>query len=138
MSIKKLSIVKQCNVALTWGEFFDRLTISIRKRSVNKNYAWKVDSLLKVLIDSAFPQDLYLLLGLVCELQMVNTDIWNLESDIRKGKEGKLGESEVGRRAIAIRKTNARRIELVNQINAMYGETEKETKYDHVSEGVSK
>ena len=40
------------------------------------------------------------------KLIAINGDIWDLESDIRKGKEGELGLEEVGRRAIKIREFN--------------------------------
>ena len=40
------------------------------------------------------------------KLITINGEIWDLESDIRKGKEGELGLEEVGRRAIKIREFN--------------------------------
>ena len=46
----------------------------------------------------------------VDQLYKVNGRIWDLESDIRKGKEGELGLEEVGRRAIMIRDFNKERI----------------------------
>ncbi len=66
-------------------------------------------------------------------LKEVNGKIWDLESDIRKGKEGELGLEEVGRRALAIRDLNAERIRLKNDI----AEKEREfgdIKIDHGSE----
>ena len=52
----------------------------------------------------------------------VNNQIWQLESDIRKGKEGQLSIEEVGRRALMIRDLNKVRVQLKG-----------ETKVDHAS-----
>jgi hypothetical protein len=59
------------------------------------------------------------ILNLRNELFAANRDIWNLESDIRKGKEGELGLKEVGERAIKIREFNKKRVDLKNQIEAL-------------------
>jgi hypothetical protein len=68
----------------------------------------------------------------VDQLLVINGKIWDLESDIRKGKEGELGLEEVGRRAIAIRNHNAERIEIKNSI-AKYFNEHGEKKYNHAS-----
>lgn len=67
------------------------------------------------------------------QLYDVNGKIWDLESEIRQGKEGKLGLEEVGRRALAIRDLNADRVKLKNEIARLAGEFE-EVKKDHASE----
>lgn len=61
-------------------------------------------------------------------LVAVNARIWDLESDIRLGKEKNLGLEEVGRRAIMIRNINNERIAIKNEIVEKYGEGFKETK----------
>ena len=61
-------------------------------------------------------------------LYEVNGLIWNLESDIRMGKEGLLGLEEVGRRAIAIRDINESRVKLKNKINELSGTGWQESK----------
>lgn len=66
-------------------------------------------------------------------LLKVNGDIWHLESDIRKGKEGELGLEEVGRRALAIRDFNSIRVKLKNELNLRYNEGFQETKSNHAS-----
>lgn len=60
------------------------------------------------------------------ELIMVNAAIWELESDIRKGKE--LGLEEVGRRALQIRDLNRKRVEIRNQLSEF-----KDIKMEHAS-----
>lgn len=68
----------------------------------------------------------------VALLKEVNGKIWDLESDIRKGKEGQLGLEEVGRRALAIRHHNAERVKIKNVVAKELGEFE-EVKVDHAS-----
>lgn len=50
------------------------------------------------------------------KLYEINKATWDLEADIRKGKEGELGLEEVGRRAIAIRENNGKRIRVKGDI----------------------
>lgn len=70
----------------------------------------------------------------ITQLHDINGQIWDLESDIRKGKEGELGLEEVGRRAIAIRELNKKRISLKNQIIDETGIGFKDVKMNHASE----
>lgn len=120
----------------TPGEFFDRLTIVMRKARYlpdekdRLSYRLKHNQMVDAIPDS-LPTEVC---RKILELVEVNSEIWWLEADIRKGKEGQLGEAEVGRRAIAIREINGRRIQLVNEINELYGIQEKEVKADHVSQ----
>lgn len=73
------------------------------------------------------------LMQYVEELYTVNGMIWDLESDIRRGKEGELGLEEVGRRAIAIRELNSKRVASKNKINTFYNSGFIETKINHAS-----
>lgn len=66
-------------------------------------------------------------------LKTINGQIWDLESDIRKGKEGELGLEEVGRRAIAIRNLNNVRIAIKNEVAQHFDEF-NEQKYNHASQ----
>ena len=70
----------------------------------------------------------------VDDLYRVNGMIWDLESDIRKGKEGELGLEEVGRRAIEIRNLNNTRVEIKNEIVENFKEGFTEKKVNHASE----
>jgi hypothetical protein len=67
------------------------------------------------------------------DLLRINFAIWNLEADIRKGREGDLGLEEVGRRALEIRNLNRQRIEIKNTVNAL-AKTFTEIKVQHASE----
>lgn len=67
------------------------------------------------------------------QLYEANGKIWDLEYDIRKGKEGKLGLEEVGRRAIRIREINKMRIGIKNEIAEATGSGFKDVKMNHAS-----
>jgi hypothetical protein len=70
----------------------------------------------------------------VNKLKQVNGLIWDLESDIRRGKEGELGLEEVGRRAIQIREYNKQRVSIKNEIVEITGFGFKDIKINHSSE----
>lgn len=125
--------MKNLNLPNSIGEFFDRLTILVRKDYFDSDvYNKRLGSLLNSLSEfSLNSQCLYL----VCKLMMINTDIWNLESELRNGGEGSLGLIEVGKRAIQIRNLNKERIAICNSLSSLYGQTDmKEEKIDHASE----
>jgi hypothetical protein len=67
-------------------------------------------------------------------LKIINGYIWDLESDIRKGKEGELGLEEVGRRALMIRDLNNIRVWTKNLVIRISGQGYADIKKDHASE----
>ena len=67
------------------------------------------------------------------ELYKINGKIWDLESDIRRGKENEIGLEEVGRRAIEIRELNKQRIAIKNKIVEETGLGFKDIKMNHAS-----
>ena len=68
------------------------------------------------------------------ELYNINKMIWDLESDIRRGKEKELGLEEVGRRALAIRELNKKRVAMKNKVVEETGLGFKDVKMNHASE----
>lgn len=68
------------------------------------------------------------------QLYDINGEIWQLEADIRRGREKELGLEEVGRRAILIREWNKKRIEVKNQMVKDYGEGFTDIKINHGSD----
>lgn len=70
----------------------------------------------------------------VDKLTEVNGKIWDLEADIRSGREGELGLEEVGRRAIAIRGLNKIRVGYKNEMVELYKEGFKDIKMNHGSD----
>jgi hypothetical protein len=69
----------------------------------------------------------------VDRLYKINGEIWDLESDIRKGKEKKIGLEEVGRRSILIREKNKIRVGIKNEMVDKYEEGFKDIKMNHAS-----
>ena len=70
----------------------------------------------------------------VDQLHEINGEIWQLESDIRKGREKELGLEEVGRRAILIREWNKKRVAIKNQMVDFFSEGFKDIKVNHGSD----
>jgi len=66
-------------------------------------------------------------------LYEINGKIWDLESDIRKGKENELGLEEVGRRAILIREWNKKRVGIKNKIVEQTNSGFRDVKMNHAS-----
>ena len=113
---------------MSLGEIADRYSIVLLKSErTNLDVFDELDNL-KISLERVEKVDIY-----VKELYAVNGQIWDLESKIRKGKEGELGLEEVGRRAIAIRELNGKRVGIKNKINEVYKSGFQETKIDHAS-----
>ena len=68
------------------------------------------------------------------QLYDTNSEIWQLEADIRRGREHELGLEEVGRRAILIRERNKKRVAIKNQMVKDYGEGFADIKINHGSD----
>lgn len=66
-------------------------------------------------------------------LYNANAMIWDLEYDIRKGKDNKLGLKEIGKRAIKIREINKIRISIKNEIVEHTDSGFKDVKINHLS-----
>ena len=63
----------------------------------------------------------------------INSQIWDLEADMRQGKEGKLSLEEIGKRASQIRDRNRIRVGIKNEIVETCGLGYKDVKINHVS-----
>ncbi len=111
------------------SEVYDRLSIEILKsqRASAENHEIRA-----LLMDDIFQHGYQI--SFLDRLIVINGKIWDLESDIRRGKEDELGLEEVGRRALAIRDFNAQRISIKNEITQFYNEGFEERKYNHASQ----
>jgi hypothetical protein len=67
------------------------------------------------------------------KLTEIHKGIWELEWQLRQGLEQDLGLEEVGRRAVAIRDLNNRRVALKNSAAHMLGCSVREIKHNHLS-----
>jgi len=110
------------------SEIADRYSIALlKKERASANNSEEISILYNELIGYSD------ILSYIDKLVEVNSKIWDLESDIRKGKEGELGLEEVGRRAIAIRELNKIRVSYKNEMVKQYGEGFEDIKMNHAS-----
>jgi hypothetical protein len=68
------------------------------------------------------------------DLYYIHGCIWDLEAELKAGKEASLSMEEIGRRAIEIRDNNNKRIALKNIMAEKLGCKVREIKKDHASE----
>ena len=64
----------------------------------------------------------------------INARIWDLEANIRKGKDENLGLEEIGRRAILVRDYNKLRVSIKNEIVRTTEMGFEDVKVNHISE----
>jgi hypothetical protein len=123
-------------VNVSIGDLLDRLSIVLLKiEHYPTNVFGKAEH--KVLEKEYFDlKELYIDYNLdrwLNFLKKINGNIWDLESDVRKGAlDNDL--PEVGKRAIAIRKFNGLRVEFKNIINELLKDGCVEQKLDHISQ----
>ena len=68
------------------------------------------------------------------EITVIHNRIWDLEWQLKSGVEHLLSMDEIGRRAIAIRDWNNRRITYKNSIAELFALKMREIKTDHLSD----
>jgi hypothetical protein len=68
------------------------------------------------------------------DLKRIHNKIWNLEAELKSGREAELALEEIGRRAIAIRDHNNKRVALKNAIAEKLECPVREIKKDHLSQ----
>ena len=68
------------------------------------------------------------------DLEQIHREIWDLEKELKTGREDSLPLDEIGRRAIAIRDHNNRRIQIKNLMAEQLDCRVREIKRDHLSE----
>ena len=115
------------------AELYDRISIERLKIERIPGYTTDFIKEAKRYLAKLTDNQLHLCQIYYDDLYHWNGKIWDLESDIRRGKEGELGLEEVGRRALQIRDFNAKRIEAKNRIAELVGGF-KETKFNHASQ----
>ena len=124
----------ETNIRLNIGEFLDRMSISLHKvQKIGQESYPEFIRFCEELLINIPNENFEEIIGGLRELYEVNGEIWNLESDLRKGKERELGLQEVGRRALLIRDWNGKRITIQNKLIEKFGGF-KNIKKDHASE----
>lgn len=119
---------------MTIGEFLDKISIQLHK--VEKIGAESYPEFVKLTEELLLktPADKFeeVIKG-IRELYRINGEIWKLESDLRRGREGKMTMRDVGKRAIKIRDWNNKRIAEQNRLIEIFGGY-RNIKKDHASE----
>lgn len=115
------------------SEVFDRLTIETRKSQYGaKNSALRAaygQAIAEIFEGTAAGAFIANIIIAAIQLTVANVDIANLEWAIRTNK--KLTPSEVGRRAVAIRKINDLRVAAKANLARYLGERVDAKRYDH-------
>jgi hypothetical protein len=112
-------------------ELVDRFTISKLK---NEKFHTITDEY-NFYLEQLSSYDLSIVQSEIDNLYEIHKNIWNLESELKSGKEHLLDLTEIGRRAIEIRNWNNKRVSLKNIIADKLGQSNiKEIKIDHISQ----
>lgn len=118
---------------MTIGEFLDRISIQLHKaQKIGEESYPEFVKLTEELLLETPAENFEEVIKSIRELYRVNGEIWKLESDLRRGKEKKLGLKECGKRAIAIRNWNNKRIAEQNRVIGIFGGF-KNIKKDHAA-----
>jgi len=111
-------------------ELLDRLAIArVKHQRIGNN---------QVELDFYYNQARHLDLSLVADelinLQQIHNEIWELEKELKSGRESELPLDEIGRRAIKIRDWNNKRVAIKNVMAETLSCPVREIKKDHLSE----
>ena len=121
-------------IEMSLGDIVDRLTILSRKIFFGEEGAYKEHTYLTEGMDKLGIKLSGALLAAIIRIDQMNTEIWNLENEIRNDTENKMDNAEVGRRAKLIRDFNKKRIEYKNEINRITERGFREFKIRHRSQ----
>lgn len=118
------------------SEIIDRYTICLLKRyRANAQNSPELNTLEQTLNEyyNKYRGSKEMIHSAIIKLTEVNGAIWDLEADIRQGKEGTLGLEEVGRRALKIRDLNQVRVSCKNELVVRFNEGYQDLKSSHAS-----
>ena len=118
------------NIEFPVIELIDRLTIAQLKYEKTQANKEELDFYTKQIQ----PYNLTFVMMEIIQLYDIHLQIWELESLLKSGRESELPLEEIGRRAIAIRDLNNKRVVLKNVIASKLGCSIREIKKDHLSE----
>jgi len=111
-------------------ELVDRLVIAevkFQRTGANEEeLLWYKDQALRI--------DLSEIVSEYENLKRIHNEIWTLEAELKTGREAELALEEIGRRAIAIRDHNNKRVALKNLIAKKLDCPVREIKKDHLSQ----
>ena len=118
----------------SFGEAVDKITILSRKIHFGEEEAYKEFIYLTEAITNLELVLTGAILASIIRLTQANFDIWNLENEMRKGREDKFTREEIGKRAIEIRDINRKRVNYKNELNRLTELGFREFKVRHRSQ----
>ena len=111
-------------------ELVDRLAIAEvkfkRTKANEEELLWYMNQALRI--------DISVIVEEYEQLKEIHNKIWELEGLLKTGRESELSLEEIGRRAIAIRDHNNKRVALKNVMAEKLNCPVREIKRDHLSE----
>ena len=111
-------------------ELVDRLAIAEikfkRTKANEEELLWYMNEAIRI--------DLTLIVDEYEDLKHIHDEIWELEAELKTGREAELDLEEIGRRAIAIRDHNNKRVKLKNAMAEKLNCPVREIKKDHLSQ----
>ena len=111
-------------------ELVDRLAIAEikfkRTKANEEELLWYMNEAIRI--------DLSKIVDQYEDLKQIHNEIWELEAELKTGQEAQLSLEEIGRRAIAIRDHNNKRVKLKNTMAEKLNCSVREIKKDHLSE----
>ena len=114
------------------SEVIDRISICKIKSEMTNEESCKEE--LKYLMDGLKTYNFSESEAYIKKLYDINLKMWNMESDIRKCLDEKLGLEEIGRRAILIRENNKIRVSLKTEIIKKTNMGFVDIKINHISD----
>ena len=111
-------------------ELVDRLAIAEikfkRTKANEEELLWYMNEAIRI--------DLTQIVNEYEDLKRIHDEIWELEAELKTGREAELSLEEIGRRAIAIRDHNNKRVKLKNAMAEKLNCPVREIKKDHLSQ----
>jgi cell division septum initiation protein DivIVA len=111
-------------------ELVDRLAIAEikfkRTKANEEELLWYMNQAIRI--------DLTQIVDEYEDLKQIHDEIWELEAELKTGRDAELSLEEIGRRAISIRDHNNKRIKLKNAMAEKLNCLVREIKKDHLSE----
>ena len=119
------------NITFPIIELVDRLAIA-EVKSKRTNVANEAE--LVWYMNQALSIDIEMIVDEYEALKTIHNEIWELEALLKTGREAELSLEEIGRRAIAIRDHNNKRVALKNAMAEKLNCSVREIKQDHLSQ----
>lgn len=111
-------------------ELVDRLAIAEvkfkRTKANEEELLWYMNEAIRI--------DLTEIVAEYEDLKRIHDEIWELEAELKTGREAELSLEEIGRRAIVIRDYNNKRVKLKNAMAEKLNCPVREIKQDHLSQ----